>query len=79
MLLKWGYNHALVHEVWTQWAFLLLKCRYGAKNLSEGGTFLGSGLLKAERKHRKNILRWKSALLLRLTYTTIVLSVFCSN
>jgi len=53
MLLKWGYNNALVHEVWAQWAFLLLKCRYGTKDLSEADTLLCSGLLQTERKHKE--------------------------
>lgn len=77
MKLKWGYNNALMYEVWMQWAFLLLECRYGAEGLSEAGALLTSGLLKAQRKHTRSIFWWSSPFLLRLTWTIMVLSVLC--
>lgn len=78
MKLKWGYNHALMHEVWMQWAFLLLEHRYGAEGLSEAGAVLTCGLLKAQRKHTRNIFWWSSAFLLRLTWTIMVRPALCS-
>lgn len=56
VLLKWGYNNALVREAWAQWAFCLLKSRYGDKDLPKASTFLGSGHLKTERKHKEYFL-----------------------
>lgn len=79
LLLKWGHNHALVCEVWAHWAFCLLKSRYSAKDLPKASTVLGSGHLKTEKKHTKNIFWWRSTFLLSLTYTAIVLSVFYSS
>lgn len=77
MELKLRYNHALRGEGWVQWVFLLLEGRYGAKGLS--GAVLTSGLLKAQRKHTRNIFWGSSAFLLRLTRAIMVLSVLCST
>lgn len=61
-----------------QWAFLL-EGRCGAKGVSEAGAVLTSDLLKAQRKHTRNIFWRSSAFLLRLTRTIMVLSVLCST
>lgn len=47
-------------------AFLLLERRYGAEDLSEADSLLGSGRLEAGRKHTGSVLRWRSAFLVRV-------------